>query len=365
MTGSFVHETLGQRVVVDAGGAARRLAEEIDRLGAHRVMLIAGTAGARVAAEVASVLPVVLTWSEVTQHVPIEVAERARTAAQQVGADAIVSVGGGSTTGLAKAVALTTGLPIVAVPTTYAGSEATAVWGLTTDRTKTTGFDPVVLPRTVIYDATLTRSLPVELSVASGFNALAHGVDSMWAPQTDPINQTFALEGIRALVAGLPAVVGDPQGLDGRQRCLVGAYLAAVSFASAGLGLHHRICHVLGGTYDLPHAQTHAVVLPHVLAYNAPGAPGVVRRLARALGARLAEDDEPASAAVAALVDLGALLGAPVALRDVGLTEGAIPDAAARIVAAAPPGNPTPITQSSIESLLRAAWAGQTPRAVG
>ena len=166
--------------------------------------------------------------------------------------DSIVCVGGGSTTGLAKAVALTTGLPIVAVPTTYAGSEATRVWGLTKAAVKTTGVDSRVLPRAIVYDASLTVSLPADLSVASGLNAMAHCVDSMWAPGSDPIDRALAEEGIRALAAGLPAVVADPRDLQGRERTLYGAYLAAVAFSSAGSGLHHKICHVLGGRSTFP-----------------------------------------------------------------------------------------------------------------
>ncbi|MEV4749606.1 maleylacetate reductase [Streptosporangium amethystogenes subsp. fukuiense] len=358
---AFTHETLGQRVILDAGGARRHLAEEVERLGASRVMLIAGDGEARIADEVSAGLPVSLRWREVVQHVPVEVAERARSAAAEAGADLLVSVGGGSTTGLAKAVAMTTHLPIVAVPTTYAGSEATRMWGLTENREKTTGLDPAVLPVTVIYDSVLTLSLPVALSVASGFNGLAHCVDSMWAPGTDPINQALALEGIRALTTGLPKVVAEPEGIDGRDRCLYGAYLSAVSFASAGSGLHHKICHVLGGAYDLPHAQTHAIVLPHVLAYNAPAVPDAARRIARAFGARPGQKDDPAEAAVTALERLRGEVDAPRALKDVGMAEFDIPGAAARVMKVVPPSNPAPVSRESVEILLRAAWAGRTP----
>jgi alcohol dehydrogenase class IV len=359
VTMSFVHETLGQRVVLDSGGAAVRLATEVERLGAARIMLIAGGAEQGPAESITAGLPVVLRWHDVVQHVPVEVAERARTAAAAVAADLIISVGGGSTTGLAKAVALTTRVPIVAVPTTYAGSEATPVWGLTTDREKSTGVDHGVLPVTVVYDATLTLTLPVELSVASGLNGVAHCVDSMWAPATDPINRALALEGIRTLAAGLPEIVAEPTGLAGRERCLCGAYLAAVSFGSAGSGLHHKICHVLGGTYDLPHAQTHAVVLPYVLAFNAPAVPDAARRLAEAFGRPAGPGDDPGKAALDGLLGLGRSVGAPTALGDLGLAENDLADAAARIARAAPASNPVPVTIESMSGLLRAAWAGQ------
>ena len=269
----FVHDTLPQRVSFGSGEAAARLEREVADLGASRVMVIASKREMDTAGTLTGNLRVLLRYDDVVMHVPVEVAARAREAAATHNVDAIVSIGGGSTTGLAKAIALTTGLPVVAVPTTYAGSEATAVWGLTEGNRKTTGTDPRVLPKVIVYDATLTLTLPVPISVASGLNALAHCVDAMWAPKADPINAALAAEGIRALAEGLPKVVTDPSGIDGREHALYAAYLSAVAFASAGSGLHHKICHVLGGAYNLPHAQTHAIVLPYVLAFNGPAAP--------------------------------------------------------------------------------------------
>jgi alcohol dehydrogenase class IV len=349
----FVHDTLAQRVRFASGEAAGQLAEEIEELGASRVMVIAADAEQELAQRVTDGLPVALRHHEVAMHVPVEVAARARSVATSQAVDALVPVGGGSTTGLAKAVALQTGLPIVAVPTTYAGSEATNVWGLTEAGRKTTGTDPRVLPRAVVYDATLMLTLPVELSVASGLNAVAHCVDSMWAPRADPINAALAGEGIRALSAGLPAVRADPYGLPGREEALYGAYLAAVAFASAGSGLHHKICHVLGGMFDLPHAQTHAVVLPHVLALNAPAAPEAERRIALAFGA---------SSASEGLASLRANLDAPVALRDYGMPADGIAPAVGALLAAVPAGNPAVVTEENLTALLRAAWEGDLPR---
>jgi alcohol dehydrogenase class IV len=288
-------------------------------------------------------------------HVPVDVAGRARDVAKAHDAEVLVCVGGGSTTGLAKAVALTTGLPIVAVPTTYAGSEATDVWGLTEAGRKTTGVDPRVLPRAVVYDASLMLGLPVATSVASGLNALAHCVDALWGPRTDPIDQALALEGIRALSSGLPAVVADPRALDGREQTLYGAYLAAVAFASAGSGLHHKICHVLGGRFALPHAETHAVVLPYVLALNAPAVPALEGRMAAAFGA---------DSAVAGLDSLRAELDAPRSLRDLGLAEADLAGAVGPILEAAPPSNPVPVTAEVVGSLLRAAFDGSDPAAL-
>lgn len=358
----FTHDTLGQRVVLGSGGVVEAVATEVDRLGGGPVMLVAGEPEATLGDRVAQGLQVALRWGEVRQHVPLELARRARAAAADAGIRIVVSVGGGSTTGLAKAIAMEQDVAIVAVPTTYAGSEATDVWGLTDEGVKTTGADRRVLPTTVVYDAELTTSLPVDLTVASGLNALAHCVDSLWAPRTDPINLALGLEGARALAEGLPAVMADGLDLAGREQCLYGAYLAAVAFASAGSGMHHKICHVLGGAYDLPHAPTHAVVLPYVLAHNAPGVPELAGRLALALGATPARvQADPAGAAVEALESLRRRLQAPRSLAEVGMAEEHLTDAATRCMDKIPESNPVPVTISSLSELLRAAWQGDTP----
>jgi maleylacetate reductase len=348
----FSHTTLGQRVLFGAGQAAKHLAEEIERLEAQRIMVIAASPEADIAREVTKEIDVALVYDDVVMHVPVEKAEKARAQAAEVNADVLVSVGGGSTTGLAKAIALTTGLPIVAIPTTYAGSEATNVWGLTEDARKTTGSDDRVLPVTVIYDSDLTLTLPVELSVASGLNGMAHCIDSLWAPRADPINAALAAEGIRALAEGLPKTVDDPQGTDGRDQALYGAYLAAVAFASAGSGLHHKLCHVLGGTFDLPHAQTHATVLPYVLAFNAPMAPDAEKRIAAAFGT---------STALEGLQNLRAKLDAPKALQDYGFTAEGIPETVEISLPAVPANNPRVVTSENLTRLLQAALVGQDP----
>ncbi|WP_433824453.1 maleylacetate reductase [Actinoplanes sp. CA-015351] len=336
----FTHTTLPQRVVF---GPFSAVADEVARLGSRPLVIASDRAP--------DVLPGAARHTEVVMHVPVEVAERARKAAD--GFDVLVSVGGGSATGLAKAIALTTGLPIVAVPTTYAGSEATPVWGLTENGRKTTGVDHRVLPRTVVYDAGLTLSLPVGLSVASGLNALAHSVEAMWAPNTDPINQALALESIRALRAGLPRIVRDPDELAGREQTLLGAHLAAVAFASAGSGLHHKICHALGGMFNLPHAQTHATVLPYVMAFNVRDLPAVSDRLAQAFGA---------ASPIPGLQHLYAETAAPRALRDLGLRANDIPAVADAVLPAVPPSNPVTVTSDNLSELLRRAWAGEEPR---
>lgn len=363
----FVHDTLPQRVAFGSGAAAANLSSETGNLGATRVMLIAAKTEMHLADTIAKDIPVALRYDDVVMHVPVEVAERARDAATSNGIDVLVSVGGGSTTGLAKAIAMTTGLPIIAVPTTYAGSEATPVWGLTEGAKKTTGIDRKVLPKVIIYDAALTMSLPVEMSVASGLNALAHCVDSMWAPKADPINAALAAEGIRSLAAGLPKVVADPMDIGGREHSLYAAYLSAAAFASAGSGLHHKICHVLGGKYNLPHAQTHATVLPYVLAFNGPAAPDAERRIATAFNSAGFAGAEPGSprggdSALDGLVALKQELNAPRALADYGFTEDSIAGAAEAILPSVPPSNPRPVSAEDLRALLRAAWSGTDPR---
>ncbi|PPF71039.1 maleylacetate reductase [Clavibacter michiganensis] len=346
----FDHRTLPQRVRFGSGDAATALAAEVAERGAGAVMLIAAPSSATLARGIAAGIEVALHWDDVAPHVPVAHAERARAAAREAGIDLVVSVGGGSATGLAKAVALTERLPIVAVPTTYAGSEATNVWGITTDSRKTTGVDDVVLPAVVIYDAALTLSLPVGLSVASGLNAIAHCIDSMWAPSSDPLDRALAEEGIREVAAALPAIVQDPGDVPARERMLHGAYVSAVAFASAGSGLHHKICHVLGGAYDLPHAQTHAAVLPQVLAFNVGASAEAEERIARALGA---------PSAVRGLDSLYASIPATRALADVGYRAESIPESAGLILPLVPPSNPRPVRERDLEGILQAALEGR------
>jgi alcohol dehydrogenase class IV len=346
---AFAANLLPGRIVFGPGVARSGLAGEVDALGATRILLIAGKSEYDLARDLCAPFAdrVTATFTEVRAHVPIEVAERARAAAR--GADLVLCVGGGSTTGTAKAVALTTGLPILAVPTTYAGSEVTAVWGLTERLRKRTGSDPRVLPKTVVYDPELTVTLPRELSVASGLNALAHCVEAFWAPGRNPVSSAVAREGIEHLNAGLPVVAGEPADLSGRTDLLLGAYLAGAAFAVAGSGLHHKICHVLAGAFDLPHAMMHAIVLPHVLAFNAPHAPAAASRIGAALGR---------ADAVGGLRELAVSLGVPGGLRELGLRESDLDVVVDDILAIVPADNPRPVSHESLRALLHATWAG-------
>lgn len=352
MTMDFDHTTLGQRVIFAAGAAADKVAAEVDRLHAERVMVIVSDSAVEKAANFDEYFTVALWHREVVMHVPAEVADRAVVAARDNDIDLVVTVGGGSATGLGKAVALKTGVPIIAVPTTFSGSEATNVWGRTENASKKTGVDDAVLPTTVVYDAALVRDLPGDLAVASGLNALAHCIDSLWGPRVDPINQALAVEGIRALNEGLPSVRADSANLEGLARTLYGAYLAAVAFASAGSGMHHKIAHVLGGTYNLPHAQTHATILPYVLAFNAPAARDAEQRMATAFGAPTALDG---------LQTLRAAVGAPTALSELGFTADDVAEAAELSLPAIPANNPREVTVEGLTGLLTAALNGSDP----
>ncbi|WP_045560215.1 maleylacetate reductase [Streptomyces sp. FxanaA7] len=353
MTTSVVYESWGQRVVFGSGTARDDVAAAITGLGASRVLVIAADGERALAEDICEDLPVVAVFGEVRPHVPVEVAEAVRAAAREHEADLLLSVGGGSTTGTAKAAALTTGLPILAVPTTYAGSEATPVWGLTEDGHKRTGVDPKVLPRVVVYDATLMMSLSTRLSVTSGLNALAHCVDAWWAPRHNPISSALAAEGVRSLASSLPRIVADGQDVAARRDILFGTYLGAVAFAGAGSGLHHKVCHVLGGAYDLEHAALHSVVLPHVVGLNLPAAPEAEQWLGTALDASA----DP----FGALLDLYTSLQPPRSLGELGLPEEELDRATDLVMAQVPDSNPRRVTHDEMRALLGRAWRGDVP----
>jgi alcohol dehydrogenase class IV len=349
---AFVHETLPARVVFGAG-AVERLPEEVDRLGVRRVLILCTQGQRGLAEEIAGRLGgrVAGVFDRAAMHVPVERAEEARGTAASLGADACLAVGGGSTIGLAKAIALTSGLPVVALPTTYSGSEMTPIYGLTERGQKRTGRDPRVLPRVVVYDPLLTRSLPARVAGPSGMNAIAHCVEALYAKDADPIVALLAEEGIRALSAALPSVVREPAALEARGEALYGAMLAGTCLGAVGMALHHKLCHTLGGSFGLPHAETHAVVLPHAAAYNRGAAADAMGRVARALGA----DD-----AATGLFDLARSAGAPASLAELGMKEADLPRAA-RLATEDPYWNPRPVEEAAILALLRDAQAGRRP----
>ncbi|MGH8828825.1 MAG: maleylacetate reductase [Jiangellaceae bacterium] len=345
---------LPQRIVFGAG-CLTELSAELEQLSLQRVLLIASRSARHIADDVAVHLgpQVAGRFNEVRQHVPEALAAKASGLAADVDADGVVTIGGGSATGLGKAVALATALPLVAVPTTYAGSEATPIYGVTGEH-KRTGRDDRVLPRLVMYDAQLTVSMPAAVTATSGFNALAHCVEALYAPGANPVTSLSAEEGVRVLARALPQAVKRPDDLTARSDALYGAYLAGSALAVAGSALHHTLCHVLGGSYGLGHGDVHTVLLPYVAAYNADSAPEAMRIVARALGS---ED------AASGLRDLAETLQAPTSLSALGMLERGVDDVAQRAVAAIGNRNPRPVDVASVRRLLADAFAGLRPGA--
>ena len=343
---TIVHETLARRVVFGAGALAD-LPEELARLDLRRPLVIVGNSQAEHADRLLAAVGDGDTIVGVRVHVPAERAEAARAKAAELGADCLVSIGGGSAVGLAKAVALTDGLPIAAVPTTYAGSELTRTWGMTKDGRKTTGRADVVAPRLVIFDPELTYDLPANVTAASGMNAVAHCVEALWAVGATPLTDSAAEEGLRLLAIGIRGSLHSPRDADARATALTGAWLAGEAFA-AGSALHHKLCHVIGGMLDLPHAEMHAALLPYSAAFLLPAAPAAGRRIACALEA---ED------AAAGIAELAREVGTPRSLGELGMSEDDVVPVAA---AAEPelPERPRKPTLAELEDLLLRAVRG-------
>jgi maleylacetate reductase len=350
----FVFEPARSRVVFGAGCIAR-LGAEADLLGVSRILIV-GTPGRSELFGLARELlggRVAGTFSGAVVHVPGEVAEGARESASAHRADAILAVGGGSAIGAAKAIALTTDLPIIALPTTYSGSEMTPLWGLTQDGAKRTGRDLRVQPRTVLYDPELSLDLSVAVSAASGMNAIAHCVEALYAPDANPVTSWMAEEGIRSLAASLPAIAVSPRNLAARTQALYGAWLAGSALGAVQMGLHHKLCHTLGGSFNLHHAETHSVLLPYSAAYNMNAAGEAMRTVEQALGE---------SPAPRALYDLERRLGTPESLAAIGMLATDL-ERAADLAVERPYPNPRPVTRDAVLALLRNAFEGSPPMA--
>ncbi|AXL53860.1 maleylacetate reductase [Paraburkholderia caffeinilytica] len=349
----FTYTTPASRVVFGAG-SMKLIQQEVETLGARRALVLC-TPEQRAQAEVISSLlgpSSAGVFDGAQMHVPIENARRAREHAKAVGADCAVAIGGGSTIGLGKAIALESSLPIIAIPTTYAGSEMTPIYGITENGLKQTGRDPKVLPKTVLYDPELSGGLPAHLSFVSGLNAIAHAAEGLYAKDGNPVMSLMAEEGIRALANGLRGVKKSSRDTTARSDCLYGAWLCGMVLGNVGMALHHKLCHTLGGTFNLPHAETHAIVLPHALAYNSIAAAEAMTRIARALDAESAADG---------LYDLSHELGVPRGLREIGLLESDL-DRACEVAMSNPYWNPRPVEGTPLRALLQRAWEGSRPR---
>ncbi len=347
---TFTYATQLAEVVFGAGSLAR-LPAELDRLNLRRALVLTTPEQSARVAELAALLGarMVGAFTEARMHVPIATAQAGRQRARELGADCTVAFGGGSTIGLGKAIALDPGLPQIAIDTTYAGSSRTPIWGITEGGQKRTGNDPRVLPRLVIFDPQLTYTLPPKVTAASGLNAMAHSVEALYSPDANPIVDLMAEESLRALGEAIPRAVQSPDDPEARALAHYGAFLAGSALGAVGMALHHKLCHTLGGSFDLPHAETHAAVLPHVVRFNEKHAPEAIAAVARALGT----DD-----AAARLFDLLNELGLPRALRDLGLAEADL-DKAADLATQRPYFNPRPVDRAGVRQLLGDAFAGR------
>lgn len=349
----FVYQALSQRIVFGSGTLAR-VADELDLLGLKRALVLATPGHAAAAEALASTLGrrAAGVFAGAVMHTPIAVTETALGAVAAAHADAVVALGGGSTIGLGKAIALRTDLPQLVIPTTYAGSEATPVLGETVDGRKSTQRSPKILPEVVLYDVDLTLTLSVGVSVTSGMNAIAHAVETRYAENRNPLISLLALDGIRALADALPQIRTDPDDREARSAALYGAWACGTCLGAVGMALHHKLCHVLGGSFGLPHAATHTVVLPHAVAYNESAVRDALRPVADLLGA---------PTAAAGLYALEQRLDAPLTLRELGMPEAGL-DRAADEAIANPYWNPRPLDRDRLRQLLGDAYAGRPPR---
>jgi maleylacetate reductase len=349
---SFAYNALPMRVLFGRG-TLQAVGAEVERLGAKRALVLTTQqqevdglgAGAILGARFAGL------FSGAVAHTPADVTEAALASLRNVSADCVVSLGGGSTIGLGKALARRTGVDQVCIPSTYAGSEMTPILGETREGVKTTVNTSDVLPESVIYDVDLTLTLPQSLSATSGINAIAHAVEALYAKDRNPIVSLMAEEGIRSLAHALPVIASDAGNIKARSAALYGAWLCGSCLGAVGMALHHKLCHTLGGSFNLPHSETHTILLPHVLAYNAEAAPEAAAAVGRALGT-----DDP----VQRLFDLIAKLGVPQALSKIGMPADGIERAAALAVEK-PYWNPRPIARDAIRDLIARAHAGERP----
>lgn len=320
------------------------VAAEAERLRMRRPMVVTGRHQTGLGGVVNAALGA-SHWDGARMHTPVADTERALFFFNDRHSDGIVSIGGGSAIGLGKAIALRTDCPQICIPTSFSGSEMTNILGETTEAGKTTRRDAKIQPETVIYNPALLATMPDGFAATSGMNAMAHAVEGLYAVDGNPIVSLMAEEGIRALASALP------KGKEGRDEAFYGAWLCGTVLGSVAMALHHKLCHVLGGTFNLPHAETHSVILPHATRYNAIAAPLAMNRIARALGA---ED------AAYGLFDLAQSLGVRLSLRELGMAEADL-DHAADTAVANPYPNPRQLDRNAIRQLLDDAYHGRRP----
>lgn len=352
---SFEYHSNPARVIFGSR-TTNKVPEELARLGLSKPLVLYTPRQTSQAEAIRSILngQAAGIFPEATMHTPVDVMERVVAVSKSTGSDSVSSIGGGSTVGLGKAISFKTGLYHLTIPTTYAGSEMTPILGETQGGRKTTKSDPRILPATVVYDVDLTMTLPVDLSATSGVNPIAHAVEALYARDGNPIINLMAREGVKALAAALPKVIKEPGSKEARAEALYGAWLCGTSLGSVGMALHHKLCHTLGGSFNLPHAETHTIVLPHALAYNAPKVTEAMSALSETL-------PESQGDAIRGLNVLLGKLGVERGLKAFGMKEEDV-SKAADIAASNPYWNPREIEKTAIEELIRRAWAGEDSR---
>lgn len=348
----FTFPGLTTRVVFGHGTLAQ-VPDEVARLGHSRALVLstphqqseAQALADRLGTRAAGV------FAGATMHTPTDVTEEAVVAYKAAKADCVVSLGGGSTTGLGKAIAVRTGADQVVIPTTYAGSEMTDILGETAAGEKTTRRDPAIRPEVVVYDVDLTLTLPVALTVTSALNAIAHAMEGFYAPDRNPVTEALSRDAMPAFRDALPALAQDPQDKEARAKALYAAWGCSLTLGYVTMALHHKLAHVLGGSFGLPHAETHAVLLPHTTAYNEPAVGDLLKPIADTFGH---------GSAGKGLWHFAKSANAPMRLADLGLTAQDL-DRAAEIAAKNPYANPRPVTRDGIRHLLQQAYDGQCP----
>ncbi len=365
---SFVYRTHRQEIIF-APGALAQIGEAITHSGWTRLVLYASPSMQKAAhiEKIRTALGnrLVAVYGEVRPHVQDQQVQEAVELAVQCEADAVIGLGGGSPIGMAKAVASRLGeIQVIAIPTTYAGSEMTPVFGIThTDEDpprKVTVNDPRIVPSLVVYDPQLTLDLPPELTASTGINALAHCIEALYSKTRNPLSTAAAKEAVGHIQKALLRCYQDGTDVEARSEMLLGSHLAGVSLATVSMGLHHGLCHVLGGSANVPHGLANAILLPHAIRFNADAAATELLPAADVMGAP--ETYRQQKDRIDALADLiSSLIGRmnlPQHLRDVGVNENDLPELA-RIAFQNKTiqNNPRPVTDvEQLETLLRGAW---------
>lgn len=355
MMDSFTFPGLTTRVVFGSGTLAR-VEEEVRRLGHDKVLVLATEHQQADADRLAASLGAICAgvFAGAVMHTPVEVTETAVDAFRKSGATAVVSLGGGSTVGLGKAIAVRTGADQVVVPTTYAGSEMTDILGETAGGEKTTRRSPDIRPETVIYDVDLTLGLPIGLTVTSAMNAIAHAMEAFYAPDRNPVTVLMCKDALSAFRVAIPRLIESPRDSAARSQALYGAWCCSSALGYVSMALHHKLAHVFGGSFNTPHAETHAVLLPYTTAFNEAAVPDLLRPIAEAFGG---------GTAGGALWDFAKSIGSPLSLKDIGVEEADL-DRAALIATKNAYANPRPVEAGPIRELLQAAWEARRPEAL-